>query len=122
MRRPHKDINLLGYETTNPREGRIMQIIDTLRIDWDERGPELTLETDEGDVTYLIGDWMEFWLVIDKELGAWYREGQAAAREYRAHAHVEDLGGGGGGYELDDPKHPTYYDRMSAAYDEGRSR
>ena len=93
----------------------------------DENGWEMHVSCDEGDLVFNIhGIAVELAAHADETIGAYKREhdyhraafDRASDEERRAvlvsndPTEVECSG-----YALDDPKHPTYLDRMSAVWD-----
>lgn len=106
-------------------------MIDAASVSSEEDGFHLSLGGDFEDEMseYLLsvrsgGDSMGFRISSDaaiqlyedvvKEIGPWYAEMRATAR---AILGVVD-GDAGEGYDLDDPKHPTYHERMSGYADD----
>src|SRR5438128_1767434 len=103
-----------------------MARIEKILLDSDDSGWYLEIETDEEESRWfrVFDDVVE---ALDKSLGAyrdWRAEGERARQSYDAHvARGEKLIHDGEGratwelddsdaYDLNDPKHPTYADRM----------
>ncbi len=100
-----------------------MDVIDSIVIDSDEGGFELVLS---GDFVQAFTDYLNdasatevrlslhsaAWdFANSKGLAAledWAEQGREVKREMAVAIDQND----GGGYDLDDPKHPTYYERM----------
>jgi hypothetical protein len=113
------------YQHQPPEEKPDVDTIDKIRFESDENGWELVLEGDfvETFQRYLASDTCVVRLNMHgvafdlcgtrgmHELLMWAAEGRAAQREVAASADDGD------GYALDDPKHPTYHDRMSGHAD-----
>ena len=94
-----------------------MSDVDSIRWENDEEGVwRLTLDGDGfplGPVSFRLrehGAARELWEKIDSTLGVHIRAGRMAALEFQRECELaeemEDA------YALDDPKHPTYRERM----------
>ena len=93
---------------------------DSVYLDTDEGRFQLHIHTDEGE--HIIADIhaqaIEFYENVQAELGGWAREALEARHAVRSGVTREEyLDSGyrdelGSGYALDDPKHPTYHERM----------
>ncbi len=100
-----------------------MDVIDEIRIESDENGWELVLS---GDFVQAFTDYLNdagatevrlslhsaAWDFANSRglaaLEDWAEQGREVKREMAVAVDPND----GGGYEPDDPKHPTYYERM----------
>ena len=90
-------------------------IADDIKLDSDENGFELVIESSEGTFRFNVHGLAATELctilgTIVHELDMWWAEGRAAASEYERERRV--LWPGETGYEPDDPKSPGYHDRM----------
>jgi hypothetical protein len=88
----------------------------------DEDGFELHFSSTTGDYVVNIHGVAQLLLdAANKEIGGWYREGQAAAADY---AHVRAVGGfacdpdESGGYDPSDPKHRNWHSVHADLYDQ----
>lgn len=84
---------------------RLYASADSARIEGDEDGFHLVIDTDEGDVLDLRiqGIAIEFAEEVDSTVGAWWREGQAAGATRPRRITEEDLDA----YPLGSPKRIT---------------
>ena len=79
---------------------------EQVKVEWDEEGCVLQLDTDDDFAySFVITDPAEFYRRVRFAIEPFMREQKAARRE--AYNREED------GYELSDPKHPTYHDRFA---------
>lgn len=104
-----------------------------LRLEWDEDGLHLMIDVaeiqdfrlgyDGVSITGKLhtGQALALYDVVEEALGEWAREGRRVEQLHSVHASLhpsdEDCG-----YALDDPKHPTYRERMADAGDLARKR
>ena len=87
------------------------------RIEEDEGRFVLVLETDDGEQQFEIhGVALELYEQVQREIRPWYLEAESARQAVaRGVSREEYLNGTSeDGYALDDPKHPTYHERMTA--------
>jgi hypothetical protein len=97
--------------------------IEGIKIECDEDGWHLILEGDfvdtfksyladesAGEINLRFFDDVALKLANEetKQIRLWWQEGQAAAASYIPPVEPHDCG-----YELSDPKHPTFHDRMA---------
>lgn len=112
---------------------------DSVRVDSDERGFELVIETEDGDrITVNIQPCaLDFYASVQGQMRGWILEAESARAAIRAGVSLEDYTGATvpqfvrsrpmsvadaisegfmqddyAGYEPDDPKSPGYHDRM----------
>ena len=94
---------------------------DAIRVDPDERGFALIIDTDEGDKLYveIPGTLaaLDFYASVRSQMSGWAAEAESARAAVAAGVSLEDYTGAtvpadDSGYALDDPKHPTYHERM----------
>lgn len=92
---------------------------DSVKVDDDEGRIVLIVETDEGDtVTVNIHNVaLEFYADVQRKLRPYALEADDARRAVAAGVSLKSYVGAAEddddcGYALDDPKHPTYYERM----------
>lgn len=82
-----------------------------IQVIGDEDGFELHLETESGNYVVNVHGVAQVLLdAVNKEIGGWFREGQAAAASY-----VPPFDGAG--IPTDDPKHPNWFSVHADAYD-----
>jgi hypothetical protein len=95
---------------------------EDIRIVGDERGFELHVLVDE-DPTITESGWLivnvhsvaeQLYNQARVEIGPWLREAEEARASMPPNFGEEDEDSG---YDLSDPKHPTYHDRMSEIWD-----
>lgn len=86
----------------------ITDTIDGVIIDTDEHGFELILSGHAAEYRFRIhGVALELMRAVDREIRPWWQEATLAIVDDED--RHEDLDA----YELTDPKHPTYHERMS---------
>lgn len=103
---------------------------DSVKFVGDENGWEMHVSCDEGDLVFNIhGIAVELAAHADETIGAYKREHDYYKAEFAASFASAGTGLRAAifsndptevecsGYALDDPKHPTYLDRMSAVWD-----
>lgn len=94
---------------------------DKVTVRSDEQGYELFIETDEGDnITVNIQSIVfDFYAAVQREVRPYVLEAESARTGPRPVdiSGYRDDGEREFGYALDDPKHPTYHDRMSGIHD-----
>lgn len=95
--------------------------IDEVMIEGGEAGWHLVIyihDAPAGDDLhrFRIGLPDQFKAEVDRTIGAWLAEGEAVRASMPAGIGTEAADTG---YAFDDPKHPTYHDRMSDAADFG---
>jgi hypothetical protein len=91
---------------------------DSVYVDTDEGRYQLHIHTDEGE--YLIvdihADAIKFYENVRREIGPWAHEAESARQAVKRGVTLDEYVGrvhdDGEGYDLDDPKHPTFYERM----------
>lgn len=86
--------------------------IESVTIESDERGFELHL-TDTDGTQYVLNVHAvaaRLLKATQDEIGSWLEEGRRLAAEHERELESE----AGDGYELSDPKHPTYHERMTS--------
>jgi hypothetical protein len=99
--------------------------VEEIRIESDERGFELHIVVgDDIDVddqgrailnVQAVAE--ELYDAVKASIGPWLAERDNAYREWQASRAAGELDDG---YELDDPKHPTFYERYAGAADDAR--
>lgn len=102
-----------------------MTAVEGVRIDSDERGFELHVIVDEwpedGGSGLMILNVQavaeELFDAVKSSIGPWLQERDAAYLEWQATRSSSD---GVYDFELDDPKHPTFHERMADAADHAR--
>lgn len=96
---------------------------DAVRVDSDEKGFALIIDTDEGDKVYvnIHACGLEFYDSVRVEMRGWVHEADLARAAVASGVSLEEFTGDADkhasayvldAYELDDPKHPTYHERM----------
>ena len=93
---------------------------DAVRVDSDERGFALVIDTEDGDKLYVNIQpcALEFYDSVRNEMRGWVAEADSARLAVAAGVSLEDYTGAtvpdivATGYALDDPKHPTYHERV----------
>ena len=92
---------------------------DSLSIDTDEGRFVLVITDDEGDRAVINFHHLalEFYEEVQRELRPWYLEAESARSAVAAGASLNEYLTGTpdvdpDAYALDDPKHPTYHERM----------
>ena len=91
---------------------------DSVYLDTDEGRFQLHIHTDEGEHVYDIhADALKFYENVQAELGGWAREALDARHAVRNGVSLTEYLTGApevdpDAYALDDPKHPTYHERM----------
>lgn len=86
---------------------------DSIEIDSDEFGWYMQVDTEDGDCFVVRLDMEQALDLAQKQtsrIREWWAEGQVAAASHQRELDIKDSASEG--YSLDDPKHPTYYDRM----------
>lgn len=89
-----------------------------IKIEADEDGMHLLLEDEDGERYDFNIQLVAYAFAASpglRDLLDWYREGESVRREHGASAGRLDADEG---YALEDPKHPTYHDRMSGLADD----
>ncbi len=90
----------------------VFATVESVKIETDDRGFELHLTDTDGqkfvlNVHGVAGTLLE---QAREEIGEWYAQGKALAAEHELElARLE-----GDGYDSDDPKHPTWHERMTS--------
>lgn len=92
-----------------------MKIADDIRIETDERTFVLEIDGPDGvterfSLNQEAGE--RLYDAARREIGPWIHERDAALTLYRAAAEALTPDADGG-YDLDDPKHPTFVDRLT---------
>ncbi len=92
----------------------VLGTVEALKIVGDEHGFELHLTDTDGqrfilNVHAVAGDLLE---QARSEIGEWYAEGKALAAEQELELESEE--DPDRGYDRDDPKHPTWHERMTS--------
>jgi hypothetical protein len=101
---------------------------DAVRVDSDEKGFGLIIDTDEGDKIYvnIHGCALDFYDSVRVEMRGWVAEAESARAAVAAGVSLEEYtvpqpvtnrpvsveDAIEAGYALDDPKSPGYHDRM----------
>lgn len=82
-----------------------------IRIEWDEGGCDLVIDTDEELHIFQVTDPEQLYDRVKGAIGPWLRERDEAQRAYHAHvgAFHCDPDESAGAYELSDPKHPQFH-------------
>ena len=90
---------------------------DAIRVDTDEKGFALIIDTDEGDKLYveMHGCALDFYASVRSEMSGWVAEAESARAAVAAGVSLEDYTGAtvpaeDSGYATDDPKHPDFHD------------
>jgi hypothetical protein len=113
----------------------IIYTADAVRVDSDEQGFGLVIDTDEGDKLYINIHRcaLDFYDSVRVEMRGWVAEADMARAAVNAGVSLEEYTSPqpvtnrpvdvyeaiGAGYALDDPKSPGYHDRMSDISDTG---
>lgn len=97
---------------------RLTLTADTVVIESDEFGWEMVVTTDEGyRIRFNVHGCADELAEQARQIDRWNAEGRAAAASYvGVPGRPVDIGDCG--YDLDDPKHPTWHDRHAAIHDE----
>jgi hypothetical protein len=81
---------------------------DDITVDSDDDGFHVTVYTGDSAHDFTVGDGRTL-LEAVKPIADHWAEGAVAAAEHQRHLDAAD----GSGYDLDDPKHPTYHERVA---------
>lgn len=92
--------------------------LDGVLIEAEEDGFHLIASGEEGEWRFRLPSSiaLELMRAVDREIRPWWQEAESA----RAQGPVivgDSWDESFTGYELDDPKHPTYHERMSELWD-----
>lgn len=93
---------------------RLYLTADSVTVEQEEQGIELVIETEGGDTVRVNVQAcvFDFHRAFMREVHSYVLEAEHARRSLPIDSHDADLG-----YALDDPKHPTYHERMAGHWD-----
>lgn len=91
---------------------------DMVKIESDERGFELHINTDEGYFSFNVhGVAVELLEEIKRTIEQWYAEGESVRMSVGGLTY-EDGVRAREAYDRSDPKHPDYHDHMASMWDD----
>jgi hypothetical protein len=113
------EFNPEPLDDSSEREEKVMLYVSAAAVSFegDEDGWHMFIDTDEGKIdVHVHGCAWELFQNADRTIGSEYRYAMSIKKEVAA-ARTLDEDDPDQGYDRNDPKHPTYHDRMSAMVD-----